>query len=400
MLPPIIWLRSGFSAGRLGAERIATRAVQNALTVLTIMSNVSGKLVVVLLLLLFTSEIPNLMVPITSPFLARHDARKLPLFSAITSSATTITTTTLTTITTITTTMTRQEIPRVSAITEPGKIWPTVQEHGAAIIKDFLHSDVVHRFNQEMDPHVKIETVPAARTKDRPNHVLSTTTRIMNVLTELSKTYREDILNNKVLNDISEEAFKVYGDYWVLMGAVMELAPTNPAQPLHRDMRYSHPIVDYLKHDAPPTSINLLIALTPFTADNGATHVILGSHKWTDLSQATMDKTVRAIMNPGDALLITDSTVHCGGADISGTETRRVLSLTTGISQLTPLESNFTVPRPIIESMTPLAQRLVGWSSQRSSVPNDIGLLTIRGKSIQKVMGLKSEQPLEENDSI
>ncbi|KAJ5970495.1 uncharacterized protein N7479_000413 [Penicillium vulpinum] len=296
--------------------------------------------------------------------------------------------------------MTRQEIPRVSAISEPGRIWPTLQEHGAVIIKNLLLLDVVQRFNQDMDPHVKIETVPAARTKDRPNHVLSTTTRIMNVLTELSKTYREDILNNKVLNDISEEAFKVYGDYWVLMGAVMELAPTNPAQPLHRDMRYSHPIVDYLKHDAPATSINLLIALTPFTAENGATHVILGSHKWTDISQASMDQTVRAIMDPGDALLITDSTVHCGGADITGTEIRRVLSLTTGISQLTPLESNFTVPRPIIESMTPLAQRLVGWGSQRSSVPKDIGLLTIRGKSIQKVMDLKSEQPLEESGSI
>ncbi|KAJ6095341.1 hypothetical protein N7486_006087 [Penicillium sp. IBT 16267x] len=280
-----------------------------------------------------------------------------------------------------TTTMTRQGIPRVSAISEPGKIWPTVQEHGAAIIKNFLPSDVVQRFNQEMDPHVKIETVPAARLKDCPNHVLSTTTRITNVLAELSKTYREDILNDKVLNEISEEAFQVYGDYWVLMGAVMELAPTNPAQPLHRDMRYSHPIVDYLKHGAPATSINLLIALAPFTAENGATH------------------TVRAIMNPGDALLITDNTVHCGGADITGTETRRLLSLTMGISQLTPLESNFNVPRPIVESMTPLAQRLVGWGSQKSSVPEDIGLLTIRGKPIQQVMGLKSEQLLKGNGS-
>ncbi|KAL2850683.1 hypothetical protein BJY01DRAFT_261439 [Aspergillus pseudoustus] len=296
--------------------------------------------------------------------------------------------------------MTRQEIPRVSAISEANKIWPTVQEHGAVIIKNFLSPDTVKRFNQEMDTHVKIETVPAARTKDHPNYVLSTTTRITNVLAELSKTYREDILNNKVLNGVSEEAFRVYGDYWVLMGAVMELAPTNPAQPLHRDMRYSHPIVDYLKHDAPATSINLLIALTPFTAENGATHVILGSHKWNDLSKATMDDTVRAIMNPGDSLLITDSTVHCGGADITGTETRRLLSLTMGVSQLTPLESNISVPRPIIESMTPLAQRLVGWGSQKSSVPKDIGLLTIRGKSIQKVMGLKSEQTVDENGCI
>lgn len=114
------------------------------------------------------------------------------------------------------TTMTRQKIPRVSAISEPGRIWPTVQEHGAAIIKDLLPSDVVQRFNQEMDPHVKIETTPAARTKDHPNYVLSTTTRITSVLAELSKTYREDILNNKVLNDVSGEALRVYGDYYYL----------------------------------------------------------------------------------------------------------------------------------------------------------------------------------------
>ncbi|KAL3479835.1 hypothetical protein BJX99DRAFT_221861 [Aspergillus californicus] len=80
------------------------------------------------------------------------------------------------------------------------------------------------------------------------------------------------------------------------MGAVMELAPHNPAQPLHRDMRFSHPVVDYLKPEAPATSINFLIALTPFTVENGATHVILGSHEWRDLSGATMEGTVRAVM--------------------------------------------------------------------------------------------------------
>ncbi|KAF9891428.1 hypothetical protein FE257_004284 [Aspergillus nanangensis] len=177
----------------------------------------------------------------------------------------------------------------------------------------------------------------------------------------------------------------------------MELSPHNPAQPLHRDMRYSHPIVDYLKHDAPPTSINLLIALTPFTVENGATHVILGSHKWHDLSNASMDQTVRAVMSPGDALLLTDNTVHCGGADTTGTDTRRLLSLAMGISQLTPLESNLTAPRPIIESLTSRAQKMLGWGSQRSSVPRDIGLLTIRGKSIEKTLGLKTGQPLQDD---
>lgn len=292
---------------------------------------------------------------------------------------------------------TKAEIPRLSATRDCNNIWPTVQQHGATIIQNLLPADVVRRLNEEIDPFVETESTPAATTKDHPNRVLSTTTRIINVLAELSKAYREDVLNNEALHKISTDAFNVYGDYWVLMGAIMELSPHNPAQPLHRDMRYSHPIVDYLKHDAPPTSINLLIALTPFTIENGATHVILGSHKWHDLSNASMDQTVRAVMSPGDALLLTDNTVHCGGADTTGTETRRLLSLTMGISQLTPLESNLTVPYPIIESLTSRAQKMLGWGSQRSSVPRDIGLLTIRGKSIEKTLGLRTEQPLQDD---
>lgn len=294
---------------------------------------------------------------------------------------------------------TKAEIPRLSSTSDCNHIWPTVQQHGAVIIQNLLPADVVHRLNKEVGPFVEKESIPAATTKDHPNRVLSTTTRIINVLAEFSKAYREDVLNNETLHKISTDAFNMYGDYWVLMGAIMQLSPNNPAQPLHRDMRYSHPIVDYLKHDAPPTSINLLVALTPFTVENGATHVILGSHKWNDLSNASMDQTARAVMSPGDALLLLDSTVHCGGADTTGTDTRRLLSLTMGISQLTPLESNLTVPRPIIESLTSRAQKMLGWGSQRSSAPRDIGLLTIRGKSIEKTLGLKTEQPFQD-DSI
>nr|5Y7T_B Chain B, Iron/alpha-ketoglutarate-dependent dioxygenase asqJ [Aspergillus nidulans FGSC A4] len=293
----------------------------------------------------------------------------------------------------------KSQIPRLSAINDLHKIWPTVEEHGAAIIESFLSLDIVRRLNEEVDPFVKIEPIPAAKTKDHPNHVLSTTTRLVNVLAPISKAYREDVLNSKVLHRICSDAFHVYGDYWVLMGAVMELAPSNPAQPLHRDMRFSHPIVEYLKPDAPATSINFLVALSPFTAENGATHVILGSHKWQNLSNVSMDATVRALMNPGDALLITDSTIHCGGAETTGTETRRLLTITMGISQLTPLESNLAVPRPVIESLTPLAQRLLGWASQRSAAPRDIGLLTIRGNSIEKTMNLKAEQPLHDDEA-
>ncbi|GAQ47447.1 hypothetical protein AN9227.2 [Aspergillus niger] len=288
----------------------------------------------------------------------------------------------------------KEEIPRVSGKRDLDKIWPTTQEYGAAIIEEFLPLDVVRRLNLDADPYVAIKPISSASEKDHPNHGISPTSKFVNALSEFSPTFRNDALNNEALNRVSKDAFRVYGDYWLLLGAIMEYAPTQPALSFHRDMSFSHPIVDYLKHDAPPTSIIFIVALTPFTTENGATHVILGSHKWHSINGATMNQAVRAVMNPGDALVIIDGTVHCGGANMTETESRRVLSITTGISQLTPLESNMTLPRPIVESLTPLAQRLLGWASQRSSAPRDMGLLTIRGRSMEETLGLRSDQPL------
>ncbi|OJZ85485.1 hypothetical protein ASPFODRAFT_48075 [Aspergillus luchuensis CBS 106.47] len=288
----------------------------------------------------------------------------------------------------------KNEIPRVSGKRDLDRIWPTTLEYGAAIIEEFLPLDVVRRLNLDADPYVAIKPILSASEKDHPNHEIFPTSKFVNALSEFSPTFRNDVLNNKALNRVSEDAFKVYGDYWLLLGAIMEYAPTQPALSFHRDMSFSHPIVDYLKRDAPPTSIIFIVALKPFTAENGATHVILGSHKWHSIDGATMDQAVRAVMNPGDALVLVDRTVHCGGTNMTETESRRVLSITTGISQFTPLESNMALPRPIVESLTPLAQRLLGWASQRSSAPRDMGLLTIRGRSIKETLELRSDQPI------
>ncbi|PYH33920.1 phytanoyl-CoA dioxygenase family protein [Aspergillus neoniger CBS 115656] len=283
----------------------------------------------------------------------------------------------------------KNEIPRISGKSDLDKVWPTTQEHGAAIIEGFLPLDVVWRLNVDADPYVAIKT-----SSNHPNHGISPTSKFVNALSGFSSTFRNDVLNIEALNRVSEDAFRVYGDYWLLLGAIMEYAPTQPALSFHRDMSFSHPIVDYLKRDAPSTSIIFIVALTSFTAENGATHIILGSHKWHSIDGGTIDQAVRAVMNPGDALVLVNGTVHCGGANMTETESRRVLSITTGISQFTPLESNMALPRPIVESLTPLAQRLLGWASQRSSAPRDMGLLTIRGKSIKETLGLRSDQPI------
>ncbi|RLL97004.1 hypothetical protein CFD26_106320 [Aspergillus turcosus] len=292
--------------------------------------------------------------------------------------------------------MTVNAIPRLSAGGDLERVWPTVEEHGAVIIENFLPADIVQNLNQEFDPFLK-SSPRSALGKDFPNELVSTKTRFVNLLASISKSFRQDVLNNGALHKICTDAFKAYGDYWVLTSVAMEVAPNNPAQDLHRDLRSTHPILDYLRPDAPFAAVNFLVALTPFSEENGATHVMLGSHRWPEIGRPLKEQTVRAVMKPGDALLITERTVHGGGEDTTGIETRRLLSLTMGISQVTPHESNLAVPRPIIESLTPLAQRLLGWRSQRTSAPNDLGLLVAQGISFERQLGLKSDQPLNDN---
>ncbi|GFF72601.1 verruculogen synthase [Aspergillus lentulus] len=289
----------------------------------------------------------------------------------------------------------KPEIPRIDAKNDISLVWPTVQEYGAAIIENFLPPDVVQRLNQDLDPFIQTTPTPAAEGKDFPNRLLSLKTKFVTCLAGCSKTFREDVLNNGHLHQICQDIFnEAYGDYWILASAAMELAPNNAAQALHRDLRASHPLFDYLRPDAPTAAVNFLIAMSPFTVENGATHVVLGSHNWKEVGAPSQDETVQAVMQPGDALLITERTVHGGGQDITGVETRRFVSLTMSASQITPFESHLAIPRQIIESLTPLAQKTLGWRSQRSSAPNDLGLMTVQGLSLERKLGLKSDQTL------
>ncbi|EEP79371.1 predicted protein [Uncinocarpus reesii 1704] len=287
----------------------------------------------------------------------------------------------------------KPQIPRVSVDSDLTQVKDILEEHGTVIVESLVPRDVVDRLNKDLDPLV--EAHPGGLESEAfPKARLPVSTKWLQFLTATCKTFREDILNNSAIHTICEDVFEPLGDYWLISGTAMDMAPGCAGQPLHRD-DVSHPIIRHLGPEAPITVVAFLIALTPFTAENGSTRVILGSHKWPTLGRPNEDDTVRAVMNPGDAILITGRIVHGGSRDTTGTP-RRLLSLGMGISQLTPYEAHSALPRKVIESMTPVAQRMVGWRSLRPAFPNVIGLQTVRMEPMEDYLELKSEQPLEE----
>jgi verruculogen synthase len=244
----------------------------------------------------------------------------------------------------------KPQVRRFPASENPSTIWKAAEEDGAVIIEGFLPRDVIQRFDRELEP--QLQSTPGARKLLFYDPLMPTTTKWLNDLPATSKAYRHEILNNPVLHNICQVAFKDSGDYWCLTGTVMETMPGNPAQPVHRD-EATHPIIQHLKPDAPVPALSFIVAVTEFTKANGATRVILGSHQWPEVGTPSEAQAVQAEMNAGDVLLMNRGMVHGGAAHLEGSPNRRLLLMQMGICQLTPWETHVAIPRPLLESMTP-----------------------------------------------
>jgi ectoine hydroxylase-related dioxygenase (phytanoyl-CoA dioxygenase family) len=129
--------------------------------------------------------------------------------------------------------------------------------------------------------------------------------------------------------------------------------------------------------------MNLFVALTDIREENGGTRVIRGSHTWLDFEDhGTPDMSVPMVLKPGDACLLGGKTAHGSGENSTVDSFRRMLIMGFQAGYLTPYESTcLHVSREIVDSLTPLARRMIGWGSPTiDSTPtwtvdcNDVGL--------------------------
>lgn len=94
----------------------------------------------------------------------------------------------------------------------------------------------------------------------------------------------------------------------------LTLGPGQEAQPLHEDTQQLP-----LPRPRPPLAVNAIWALSDFTEDNGATHIVPGSHKESGPPPYGADRipTVQATMKAGSVMLFDSALWHKGGANTS-----------------------------------------------------------------------------------
>jgi ectoine hydroxylase-related dioxygenase (phytanoyl-CoA dioxygenase family) len=138
----------------------------------------------------------------------------------------------------------------------------------------------------------------------------------------------------------------------------IRLGPGETAQPLHRD--------DEVYDARPPAgsewAVILMWAGNDFTAANGATLVVPGSHRWSRTRVAQPEDVVPAVMRKGSALLHLGSVLHAGGAN--GTRDERFgLSVNYGLGWIRQIENQYlAVPPALARTLPDRLVDLLGYS--------------------------------------
>ncbi len=144
--------------------------------------------------------------------------------------------------------------------------------------------------------------------------------------------------------------------YQLNFSGIMHLAPGAEAQPLHRDG-----LIYPFLHPHPATIMPAMWALTDFSARNGATRVVPGSHRWDHDREPREDEIVAAEMPAGSVLLYTSGVLHGAGDNLSD-GVRTGLSLHYALGWLRQEENQYLVNPPEVAREYPeKLQRLIGY---------------------------------------
>jgi ectoine hydroxylase-related dioxygenase (phytanoyl-CoA dioxygenase family) len=149
----------------------------------------------------------------------------------------------------------------------------------------------------------------------------------------------------------------VLGHYQLSAPTGIEIGPGEKAQVLHRDEG-----IYPLPRDFPNVVVNTMWALDDFTAANGATRLVPGSHHWEDRVPGPDDEVVQAVMPAGSVTFYLGKIWHGGGANTTdGPRLGVILEYVAG--WLRAQENHLlAVPRETVAELPERLQELLGYN--------------------------------------
>ena len=247
------------------------------------------------------------------------------------------------------------EIPRIDLEDLPEKGVPLLESAGCLVVTGVTSAAQRKALRAEMTDRMDDATID---TEDDPNAFFPGHTKRATSLVARSPTARDFILHPMV---------KTVCDHFLLpncagmryqlhVTAAVEIGPGAREQVLHRE----EDTFPYFPLPRPNLVVATMWAISDFTADNGGTLLVPGSHKWDADRRPKPDEVRSAEMPAGSVLFWLGGTLHGGGSNISD-NWRYGAILTYSLGWLRQEENqSLATPHEIAEEFSPELKDMIG----------------------------------------
>lgn len=239
-----------------------------------------------------------------------------------------------------------------------------VQRDGGVIVERLISPRLIEQLLSELECYTGAREAGTGYADAAAMETLGTKTRRITGLAARSRAAEEIIINSKLIGWAEGIlSGKDYGTIQLSTSTYAEIFPGEKPQPIHADEG------DYPSFlwgpNMPQITCNAIVAIDEFTAENGGTRVIPGSHvDGVDPNYfETQPASVAAEMPAGSVLLTNGKVLHGGGANISD-KSRRALLIQYCAGWLRPLAAhNLETSLDRARELTPKMQELLGYKS-------------------------------------
>ncbi|NMO00650.1 phytanoyl-CoA dioxygenase family protein [Gordonia sp. TBRC 11910] len=243
-----------------------------------------------------------------------------------------------------------------------------IMRDGGVIIEGLFDDATISGLRADLDPVLDAvdtghdEVFAGNRTKRAGGLFAKTEHMVTIAMNPLYRAIADTILNQPITVHMGEDAVPSPSGKHIGATMAIKIGPGQGSQPLHRDdsvWLWRHPAYGR------EARVQIMVAVSDFTAENGGTLVIPGSHRWDDDRAPRLDEAIPTVMKAGSALIWIGSTYHGGGTNTTSDSYRFGLSMGYDLALLRPEENPFlTYSLDDIRKLPAELQRELDWSAE------------------------------------
>ena len=251
-------------------------------------------------------------------------------------------------------------VPRETTASE---LAAALADQGAVIVDGMLDDELLARFNAELDPLLAVATPDHDQAFVNPAIAwfFGSSTRHVTGVAGKSKVFASEVLVHPTLTGVCDEVLGGNcATYQLNIAHVLDRGPGSEQQLWHRDEL----VWVHLPDPHAEVQVASMIALEDFTAANGATRVVPGSHRWPRDRQPLDDEVAVAEMPAGSAVLYLGSTLHAGGANVTAASWRRGMHCSYVVGWLRTEENQYlAAPLEAVRDLPRRSLELLGYGA-------------------------------------